>query len=79
MVLEGNFNVKSAGFFTALYWVVMTMTTTGYGDIYPVTSMGRMFTIIVMVTGSVHCLPIVFPLMVTPIMDRAQGAERRAA
>ncbi|HEY3423142.1 MAG TPA: potassium channel family protein, partial [Methanocellaceae archaeon] len=70
MVLEENFNFKNADFFTAMYWVVMTMTTTGYGDIYPVTLVGRMFTIIVMVTGILFVFAIVFPLMVTPVMDR---------
>ncbi len=70
MVLESNFNIKNSSFFTALYWVVMTMTTTGYGDIYPVTTLGRMFTIIVMVTGVLFIFAVVFPLMVTPIMER---------
>jgi voltage-gated potassium channel len=76
LLLEGNFNLKNAGFFTALYWVTMTMTTTGYGDIYPVTTLGRMFTILVMVTGVLFLFAIVFPLMVTPIMDRWLRAPR---
>ncbi len=76
LLLEGNFNLKNSGFFTALYWVTMTMTTTGYGDIYPVTTLGRMFTILVMVTGVLFLFAIVFPLMVTPIMDRWLRAPR---
>ena len=76
MVLESNFNVKNADFFTALYWVTMTMTTTGYGDIYPITTLGRMFTILVMVTGVLFLFAIVFPLMVTPIMERWLKAPR---
>jgi voltage-gated potassium channel len=35
----------------ALYWAVTTLTTTGYGDIVPVTSLGRMIAGFVMISG----------------------------
>src|SRR5262249_21718285 len=35
----------------ALWWAVVTMTTTGYGDVVPQTVLGRMLSGIVMVTG----------------------------
>lgn len=37
---------------TALYWVIQTLTTVGYGDIPPVTSWQKIYTIIVMLFGA---------------------------
>ena len=36
---------------TSIYWAVVTMTTVGYGDIAPVTGMGRFLSAIVMLMG----------------------------
>lgn len=33
-------------FFDALYWSVISLTTVGYGDIYPVSEIGRLFSMI---------------------------------
>ena len=37
--------------FDALWWAVATLTTVGYGDVYPVTTGGRLFTFIVLMVG----------------------------
>ena len=42
---------KFATVFDALWWAVITLTTVGYGDVYPVTVMGRVFTIIIVLLG----------------------------
>ena len=36
---------------TSIYWAIVTMTTVGYGDITPVTTVGRMLSALVMVLG----------------------------
>ena len=38
-------------FFDAVYWATVSLTTVGYGDIYPVTTIGRVVTILSSVFG----------------------------
>lgn len=38
-------------FFDAIYWATVSLTTMGYGDIYPVTTMGRLVTMVSSVFG----------------------------
>jgi voltage-gated potassium channel len=46
------------GFFDALYWATISITTIGYGDIYPTTDIGRFITMISALMGvAVIALP----------------------
>lgn len=48
------FNVEPdtfENFFEAVYWATVSLTTMGYGDIYPVTSIGRIVTMLSSVVG----------------------------
>ncbi len=48
------FNVEPESFetfFDAIYWATVSLTTVGYGDIYPITDLGRIFTMISSVLG----------------------------
>lgn len=42
-------NIKTGG--QALWWAVVTLTTVGYGDTYPMTAAGRIVAVVVMLAG----------------------------
>lgn len=42
---------KVDSFFDSLWWSASTITTVGYGDIYPVTAIGRMIAVFTMLVG----------------------------
>lgn len=47
-----NVEPESFGnFFDAIYWATVSLTTVGYGDIYPVTTVGRLVTMVSSVLG----------------------------
>ena len=37
--------------FDSVWWAVISLTSVGYGDVYPVTAVGRMLTLVMVLTG----------------------------
>ena len=74
-------NIKTGG--DALWWAIVTITTVGYGDFYPVTSLGRITGFFVMVSGIgiIGALAsILASLLVSPsTSDEAEDAAQEAA
>ena len=51
MVESGHPETKFTDLATSVYWAIVTMTTVGYGDITPVTPIGRLLSAFVMLLG----------------------------
>ena len=65
-------------FGTALWWAITTVTTVGYGDVYPVTTQGRLVAGVLMVAG-VAFLGAVTATLSSWLLCRVRPAEEAAA
>lgn len=50
-VVEGPYNDGFSSIPQSIYWAIVTITTVGYGDISPVTPLGKMVASLIMLTG----------------------------
>jgi voltage-gated potassium channel len=50
-VIERDANPQFANIPQAIYWAIVTITTVGYGDVAPVTLLGKMMASVIMLTG----------------------------
>jgi voltage-gated potassium channel len=60
---------KDYEFITAIYWVVVTMTTLGYGDVYFKSAIGQLFSVVVVLSGVVMIFALLFPIVITPWLE----------
>jgi voltage-gated potassium channel len=82
--IEGRLNPEAFGSITrALWWSVVTLTTVGYGDVFPETAIGRVAASIVAITGiGIVAMPtgILASAFTDEIRDRREAeAKARAA
>ena len=51
-LVEGPYNAENFGSIPrAFWWATITLTTIGYGDVYPVTILGKVATVIISICG----------------------------
>ncbi|HII80042.1 MAG TPA: potassium channel protein [Methanosarcina sp.] len=68
MILEGQ--PENANVITAIYWATTTIATVGYGDVVFTSLLGRIFSILVQVTGILLISGFLATYVITPWMDR---------
>jgi len=62
------------GFDNALWWAIVTVTTVGYGDVVPETTIGRLIASGLMLVG-VSAIPIASSLVVSVFLTRMQAKQ----
>ncbi len=72
--LMSAYENREYGFITAIYWVIGSMTTVGYGDIYFNSTIGHLFSVIVVLSGIIVIFGYVFLFAVSP---RLEGMPRK--
>ena len=79
--IEGSIQPQAFGSIPrALWWAVITLTTVGYGDVYPITPAGRLIGMVVAVGGVLLvALPTgIVAAAFSDAMQRRREAVRRA-
>ena len=74
-VLETIVDSGIDGFDNALWWAIVTVTTVGYGDVVPTTTIGRVIAGALMLVG-VSAIPIATSLVVSVFITRMQAKQR---
>ena len=69
--VEKPFNARIGTFVDALWWSTVTMTTVGYGDVYPVTSQGRLIAAFLMLS-SVSIVGAIGGLITSTVLQRIE-------
>ena len=58
-----------------IYWAVITLTTVGYGEIYPITMLGKIFTVIILFAG-VALLALPAGIITTGFIDELRKSRK---
>jgi voltage-gated potassium channel len=73
-VVEGAVNSGFSSIPRSIYWAIVTLTTVGYGDIAPITDLGRFLAAIVMLMGySIIAVPT--GIMTAEIINHAKNTR----
>jgi voltage-gated potassium channel len=70
---------KFASVFHSLWWAISTLTTVGYGDVYPITMGGKIFTFFILIIGlGIVTVPagIVASALSTSVKDKNKGKDK---
>jgi voltage-gated potassium channel len=74
---HGGFNVKVSSMLDAAYFTVVTMSTVGYGDIYPITEPAKLFVMALILVGIGTFFSIIVALSGEFMSDRIETLTGR--
>lgn len=74
---RGAPDAKVAGYGDALWWAAVTVTTVGYGDVYPVTTEGRIVGFLLMAFG-IGLISFAIGTATSWVVDQLKTADARA-
>ena len=63
-------HLENTNLVTAIYWVISSMTTVGYGDVVLISNAGMIFSVIVQLSGIIMIFGLLFPLVITPWLEK---------
>lgn len=67
---KAEYHPENANLITAVYWVISSMTTVGYGDVVFTSNAGKIFSVIVQLSGIIMIFGLLFPLVITPWLEK---------
>ncbi len=75
LYLMHRYESRDYDFITAIYWVIESVTTVGYGDITFKSTIGHLFNIVVIISGVIMIFGYLFPLVLTPQLEKRLRRE----
>ncbi|RYZ95533.1 MAG: two pore domain potassium channel family protein, partial [Moraxellaceae bacterium] len=68
---------KFQSLFDCIWWAAVTLTTVGYGDIYPITVGGRIFTVFILLLGlGLVAIPTGIVASALSVLRRSEVSEK---
>ena len=72
---EKNTNEQVNSYWDALWWAICTVSTVGYGDIFPITGWGRLVGSVLIIVGVIFFLS--FIAILTSVLNRLMEKQEK--
>ncbi|MCL7415172.1 MAG: potassium channel protein [ANME-2 cluster archaeon] len=73
--IKSYFEGESLSFIEGLYFVIISMTTVGYGDVFMTSPVGLVFSMVVCLSGVIIIFALLFPFVFMPLFEKQLRGE----